>query len=117
MGKPNKREIPRRQGPYPVVRKISPLAYELDLPLGVKIHPVVSIVYLSRYRAYEDPFGRIPPPPGPIEHGSNIDTETSSDDEKQSKHWKLKRIVVHKTRRGQTQYLMRWKGYGPQKNK
>src|SRR6266566_5483338 len=31
-GKPNKREMPRRQGPYTVVRKVSPLAYELDIP-------------------------------------------------------------------------------------
>ena len=100
-----------------MVRKVSPLAYKLDLPFGTKIYLVVSITYFSRYRVYEDLFGRIPPPPGPIEHGSNIDTETSSDDEKQGKHWKLKRIVVHETRRGQIQYLMRWKGYGPQENK
>ncbi len=74
--------MPRRQGPYPVVRKVSPLVYELDLPFGVKIHPVVSIVYLSRYRMYKDPFGRIFPLLGPVEHGSNTDTETSGDDEK-----------------------------------
>ncbi len=94
-----------------MIRKISPFTYKLDLPFGAKIHPVVSIAYFSRYRAYEDPFGYIPLPLGPVEHGSGTDTETSGDDEKQGKHWELERIVVYETRRGQTWYLVRWKGY------
>src|SRR6266566_4549869 len=59
LDKPNKCEMSRRQRPYLVVRKVSPFVYELDFPFGVKIYPVVSIVYLFRYRMYEDPFGRI----------------------------------------------------------
>ncbi|SRR6266699_2144988 len=45
-GRANKREMPRRLGPYPIVRKIFPFAYELDLPAGNRIHPVIFIVYL-----------------------------------------------------------------------
>ena len=112
--KPNKREIPRRKGPYPVIRKVSPLAYELDIPVGTKIHPVVSIAYLSRYRSHEDPFQRVPPPPGPIEYDNS---DTSGDSEQKGKHWELERIVAHDTKRGQTQYLVRWKGYGPKEDK
>ncbi len=100
-----------------MVWKISPLVYKLDLPFDAKIYPVISIVYLSRYRAYEDPFGRILPLLGLVEYGSDTDTETSGDDEKQGKHWELECIVVYKTRCGQIWYLVRWKGYGLQKDK
>ena len=65
-----------------MVRKISLFVYELDLPLGAKIHPVVSIAYFSRYRAYEDLFGCIFSLPGPVEHGLGTDIKTSGDDEK-----------------------------------
>jgi len=94
--KPNQRETPRRQGPYSVIRKVSPLAYELDIPLNTKIHPVISVVYLSRYRSYEDPFQRVPPPPGPVEY-DNSGFEASADGE-----WELERIVDHETKCGKT---------------
>jgi len=65
-----------------VVRKVFPFVYELDFLFDAKIYLVVSIVYLSRYRAYEDLFGCIPPFLGPVEHGLGTDIETSGDDEK-----------------------------------
>ena len=82
-GKPNKREMPRREGPYPVIRKVSPLAYELDIPAGTKIHPVVSIAYLSRYRLHEDLFQCVSPLPSPIEYNNS---NTSGDSEQEGKH-------------------------------
>ncbi len=114
-GRANKREMPRRQGPYPIVRKISPLAYELDLPAGNRIHPVISIAYLTRYHATDDPYNRIPPPPGPVEYGTESDS-TSGDDERDGKRWELERVVDHENRRGKTWYLVRWKGYGPKED-
>src|SRR6266566_879311 len=39
----NKREMPRRLRLYPIVRKISPFAYELDLSVGNRIYLVISI--------------------------------------------------------------------------
>ena len=65
-----------------MVRKVSPFVYELDFPFDVKIHPVISIAYLFRYRAYKDLFGCIPPFLGLVEYGSSTDTETSGDDKK-----------------------------------
>ena len=107
-GKPNKRETLHRQGPYSIIRKVSLLAYELDIPSGTKIHPIISVVYLSRYRSYKDPFQRVPPPLGPVEY-DNSGFKASTDGE-----WKLERIVDHRTKRSGIEYLVRWKGFGPQ---
>ncbi len=77
--KPNKWEIPRYQGLYTMVRKVSPLTYELDIPppkSGKDIHPVISLNHLSRYRIHEDPFKRISLSLEPVEYcNSNLDDE------------------------------------------
>ncbi len=97
--------MPRRQGPYPIVRKISPLAYKLDLTDNSRIHPVISIAYLSQYHVRDDPFKRIPALPGPVEYSAEMDT--SNDNTHDRKHWELERVVDHATRRGKTYYLVR----------
>ena len=79
------------------------------------IHLIISIVYLSRYHTCNDPFKRILAPLGPVEY--NAETDTSSDNTHDGKHWELERVVDHATRRGKTHYLVRWKGYGPQHDK
>ena len=99
--------MPRRQELYSIIRKISPLVYELDIPLGTKIHPVISVAYLSRYRSHKDPFQCVPLPPGPVEY-DNSGFEVLVDGE-----WELERIVDHCTKRSGTEYLVRWKGFGP----
>ncbi len=114
-GRANKREMPRRLGLYPIVRKISPLVYELDLLIGNRIYPVISIAYLIRYYVNDDPYNCILPSPGPVEYGSESDS-TSNDNEQDSKRWELERIVDHENRRGTAWYLVRWKGYGPKED-
>ena len=62
-----------------MVLKVLPLAYKLDIPppeSGKGIHPVISLSHLSRYRTHEDPFKRVPLPPGPVEY-----CNSDSDDE------------------------------------
>ncbi len=108
-GSQNRKEMPRRQGPYLIKRKVTKLAYELDLPNDVNIHPVISIQYLTAYNCDEDPFQRQPPPPGPVEYGSG-DEHSEGDGEV----YEVERIVDHRRHRGRDQYLVRWKGYGPQ---
>ena len=107
--------MPCRLGLYPIVRKISPLAYELDLPTGNRIYPVISITYLMRYHVNDDLYNRILPPPGPMEYGSESDS-TLGDNERDSKRWELKRVVDHENRRGTVWYLVRWKRYGPKED-
>ncbi len=66
----------KRQGPYIVIRKITPLTYKLDLyDNDLQIHPVINIQYLTPYKCSDDPFHRIPPPPDPIEYNSDSSGE------------------------------------------
>lgn len=52
-------------GPFKIRRKISPLAYELDLPSSLKIHPVISIIHLEPHKP--DKFERkLPELPDPV---------------------------------------------------
>jgi len=84
-----------------VVRKVLPLAYELDifsLESGKGIYPVISLSHLSRYRIHEDPFKCIFLPLGLVEY-----CNSDSDDK-----WELKCIVDHKTKPdGIIKYLVR----------
>ena len=41
-------------GPFTIKRKVNKLAYELDLPKRMKIHPIISIAHLEQ--APDDPF-------------------------------------------------------------
>ncbi len=103
--------MPRRLKLYPIVRKISLLTYELDLPVDNRIYPVIFITYLTQYYTNDDLYNRILLSLSPMKYRSESDS-TSSDDERDSKRWELKRVVDHKNRQGTVWYLIRWKGYG-----
>ena len=89
------------------------MAYELGLLVGNRIYLVISIAYLTRYYASDDPYNRIPLLLGLMEYGTESDS-ISSDDERDGKRWELERVVDYKNKRGKIWYLVRWKGYGPQ---
>ena len=74
------------------------MAYELDLPATLKIHPVFHVDRLSRYEGNEVN-GQRPPPPEPV----MVDGE---------EEYKVDRILDSRYFRRQLQYLVRWKGYG-----
>ena len=82
--KANKQEMPRCQRLYPIVWKISLLAYELGLPVDNCIHPVISIAYLIRYYANDDPYNYILLLSGPMEYKTESDS-ILDDDERDGK--------------------------------
>ena len=46
----------RYNGPFEIIKKISPVSYQLQMPASYRIHPVLNIAHLEKYHA-------APPPP------------------------------------------------------
>jgi hypothetical protein len=51
--RPSKKLDYKRLGPFPIIRKVSELAYELKLPRSFKIHPVISASRLEKVKPDE----------------------------------------------------------------
>lgn len=91
---------PQRAGPFKIKRRVGKgLAFELDVPAALKIHPVVSITNLIPSPPPEDdPFARFPVRQGPVSD-SLYEVEQ----------------LVGKRNSGKPrvlQYLVRYRGYG-----
>ena len=50
--RPSRKLQPRFIGPYRILQQVSPVAYKLELPESLKVHPVF---HVSLLRPYEDP--------------------------------------------------------------
>jgi len=90
---------PKRYGPFKIIKEISPVAYQLALPLTWKIHDTFHASLLSPYRettAYGPNFSQ--PPPDLINDKEQYEVE---------------RICNHRYfgRNRTLQYLIHWKGY------
>ena len=94
---------PRFIGPFPVKERVGAVAYKLELPSSLKIHPVFHVSLLHPYK----PDGRVQPPPAPLVVDGNLE-------------WEVEKILDHRDRkqgnRVLTSYLVAWKGYGPEHN-
>jgi len=91
--------LPRYVGPFKILATIGELAYKLDLPPTMRIHPVF---HISKLKTFHDD-GRMQPPPPPI----TVDGDEEFEVESIIGHRDIKR-----GRSTQRQYLVRWKGYG-----
>ena len=92
-------------GPFKIEERLGPLAYRLKLPPTWKIHPVVSVAQLEPCPQEADPFHREPPEP------EAVTDERFPDDENR---WEVEKIIGKRQRRGKTDYLVRWLGWGPE---
>jgi hypothetical protein len=97
-------------GPFSIKRKISALAYELDLPSTLPIHPVFHITKLRPYRTSDKFDPHRPPPP------SRPPPEIIDDHEE----YEIEAIRSHRLRPWKRkmwkQYLVKWKGYPEHEN-
>jgi hypothetical protein len=90
---------PKRYGPFKIIKEISPMAYQLKLPLAWGIHNVFHALLLSPYHettAHSPNFSQPPP--------ELIDGE---------EEYQVERIIGHR-RIGRTkklQYLVKWLEY------
>jgi len=94
----NKKLSPKRYGLFPIVKKIGSVAYQLQLPVSMKIHDVFHVDLLLLYKeteAYGTPFTR---PPPIIDNKEEYEVEAILD-------------ARRKGRGRQLQYLVYWKGY------
>jgi hypothetical protein len=112
-GKPNRKYSQQQAGRFTIKRKISHLAYKLDIPAAWKIHPMISITHLAPCPdVIDDPFHQTQAPPGPLQYDTDDTINTNG------KIYELERIVDYRevTRGGRTvcKYLVRWKGYRAQ---
>ena len=94
-------------GPFTILARIGKQAYKLDFPAAWRIHPVISVVHLEPAENDDDPFQRARPTRNPP-----VFVEGDTDE---FKSYEIERIMAKRvTRNGTTQYLVRWKGYGPE---
>ena len=83
-------------GPYKIKRIISTNAVELELPRTVKIHLVVNVSRIRRYKEQVQGQKKQPAPPVIIEGEEEYEVEKVMNKRKKWGRWK---------------YLVRWKGY------
>jgi len=94
--------LPRFVGPFRVVRRIGPVAYELSLPPSLsRVHPVFHVSKLKKYRDGQQQFPNRKyddrPLPELLDNGEEA--------------WEVKEIVGKRVRGGRTEYLVLWCGY------
>jgi hypothetical protein len=100
--------LPKWIGPFEILERVGQVAYRLDLLDSLKIQPVFHLSLIQPYRSD----GRVQPPPPPIELEDGLEYE-------------VERILAHRDRKVRTKgnrtvirtdYLVSWKGYGPEHN-
>jgi hypothetical protein len=89
----------RRLGPFRIIGKINDVAFRLDLPPQLRIHPVFHSSLLEPYQENTIP-GRITQPPPPIELEDGPEYEVAD-------------ILDSRIIRNQLYYLVDWLGYSP----
>ena len=98
--RPTKKFDHKMRGKFRVKRLIGPYAYELELPTGAGgIHPVFHVSLLEPYHQNEIPGRRSPTPQAIVDLGDNV--------------FEVEAILSSRVFRKKVQYLVRWKGYGP----
>jgi hypothetical protein len=104
MFHPTAKLVPKRHSPFPIIRVLLPITYELCLPVQWKLHPVFHVDLLTPYRKTEFHSTNYDKPPPDL-----IDGE---------EEYKVERIMASRRfgRGHKLQYLVKWKGYPDAEN-
>jgi hypothetical protein len=105
-GRPSKKLDAKRVGPFEIIKKISPLVYQLRLPADWKIHPVFH-VSLLRPAKLDDRL-----------HPEIIDDTLKPDPiiVGREEEYEVERIVRHQGGKRRRMFLVKWKGYPEEEN-
>ena len=105
-GRPSRKLDVKRTGPFEIIKKISPVAYRLKLPLSWKIHHTFHISLLRPARIdhglHPDPVDDNLRPPPDI-----IDT---------NEEYEVEQVLDHKGPVRRRRFLIKWKGYPHSEN-
>jgi len=101
MKRATKKLMEKFIGPYIVRKIVSENAVELELPASLKIHLVVDVRRIVKYREQVEGQKKILPPP----------VEVASE-----KEYKVEKILNKQEKRGKMKYLVKWKGYMAEEN-
>ena len=88
-------------GPYVVKKIVSENVVELELLVSLRIHLVVNVRKIVKYREQVEGQKKIPPPP----------VEVACE-----KEYEVEEILDRQERRGKTKYLVKWKEYTAEEN-
>ena len=88
-------------GPYVVKKIVLENAVELELPASLKVHLVVNVRRLVKYREQVEGQKKIPPPPVKVAG---------------EKEYEVEEILDRQEKRGKTKYLVKWKEYTAEGN-
>ena len=83
--------------PFCIQEQINPVAYRLELPTSMKVHPIFHVSLLKAYKE-STISGRTQPPPPCIEVENH-------------NKYKVEDILDSRRRRGRLEYLIHWRGY------
>ena len=88
-------------GPYVVKKIVSENAVELELPASLRVHLVVNVRILVKYREQVEGQKKIPPPPVKVAG---------------EKKYEVEEILDRQERRRKMKYLVKWKEYTAEGN-
>ena len=92
----SKKLMERYVGPYAIEEVVSSNAVKLRLPSSMRIHPVVNVSRIVRYKEHVKRQKK--------EEGKPVEVEGVEE-------WEVEKILNKKKIRGVEKYLIRWKGF------
>ena len=98
----NKGLMRKYEGPFPIIERVGNVAYRLELPPSLKIHPVFHVSLLKPYHADEADSSRMESRRAPPLVFKSFDAEAEA--------VLADRVVKRQGVKAHPQYLIRWKG-------
>jgi hypothetical protein len=111
--------FPRFLGPFRIVQEVNPVAFRLELPTPMRIHPVFHASLLRKYkpRRGQDGEAIVTPPPAPMVLAEGVEFKVDMILWDRDKEISV-RTNAHgvPNRRIQKEYLVKWIGYTEEHN-
>ncbi|KAI4313152.1 hypothetical protein L6164_026156 [Bauhinia variegata] len=95
--------VKRYEGPFPIIKRVGKVTYQLQLPPRLKIHSVVHVSLLKKYNIDEEVPSRNISTHAP----TAVITESDREEEKILSH----QVIRKRTMPPNIEYLVKWKGF------